>query len=62
MNMCMRCGGIIDHGAMQVVGVVVMVVVDRQALGVLAEPLSVLRFLRLVPGVDRADSNLFQPD
>ncbi|MCQ5361766.1 hypothetical protein NE580_13120, partial [[Ruminococcus] torques] len=39
MNVGMRCGGIVDHGAMQVMGVVVMVVVDRQALGVLAEQL-----------------------
>ena len=39
MNVGVGCGGVIDYGAMQVMGVVVMVVVDRQALGVLAEQL-----------------------
>lgn len=39
VNVGVRCGGVVDHGAMQVMGVVVMVVVDRQALGILAEQL-----------------------
>ena len=39
MNVGMRCGRIVNHSAMQVMGVVVMVVVDRQALGIFAEQL-----------------------
>ncbi|WP_057833268.1 hypothetical protein, partial [Colwellia sp. TT2012] len=35
----MRGGRIGNHGAMQVMGMVVMVVINRQALGILAEQL-----------------------
>ena len=37
MNVGLRRSGIVDHSAMQIMGVIVMVVIDRQALGVFAE-------------------------
>lgn len=39
MNVSVGRSGIVDHGAIQVMGVVVMVVINRQALRVLAEQL-----------------------
>ena len=39
MDVGVRCGWIVDHSAMQIMGVVVMVVVDRQARGIFAEQL-----------------------
>ena len=47
----MNVWGIADHRAMQVMGVVVMVVVDRQALGVLAEQLDERRVAADLLGV-----------
>lgn len=53
MNVRLGRRGRSDHRAMQIMGVVVMVVINRQALGVLAEQLDECRIaadLLWVPG------------